>query len=208
MKTASQILVGRQDRALEWVEQGAIVVSASLFVTLCARITLPLPFTPVPLSMQNFGVLVVGLMLGWRRGFAALVLYLAEGASGLPVFSPVGPGGLAQLFGPTGGFLLAYPFVAALAGWIFQSGKIQSGKIQSGMKSFVRAVFASLLADVVLFAGGVSWLAIITHSFAQAARFGLYWFMFAEAIKIIFAAAIASGRQSIYKPQIYKTKVY
>ena len=208
MKTASQILVGRQDRALEWVEQGAIVVSASLFVTLCARITLPLPFTPVPLSMQNFGVLVVGLMLGWRRGFAALVLYLAEGASGLPVFSPVGPGGLAQLFGPTGGFLLAYPFVAALAGWIFQSGKIQSGKIQSGMKSFVRAVFASLLADVVLFAGGVSWLAIITHSFAQAARFGLYWFMFAEAIKIIFAAAIASGWQSIYKPQIYKTKVY
>ena len=203
MKTASQILVGRQDRALEWAKQGAIVVSASLFVTLCARITLPLLFTPVPLSMQNFGVLLVGLMLGWRRGFAALVLYLAEGASGLPVFSPVGPGGLAQLFGPTGGFLLAYPFVAALAGWIFHSGKIQSG-----MKSFVRAVSASLLADVVLFAGGVSWLALLTHSFAQAARFGLYWFMFAEAIKIIFAAAIASGRQSIYKPQIYKTKVY
>src|SRR5215467_2868433 len=110
------------DRTLYWAQQAALVIGASLFVALCARISVPLPFTPVPLTLQNFGVLLVGLLLGSRRGFAALVLYLVEGASGLPVFSPTGPGGIAQLIGPTGGFLLAYPFVAALTGYIFARG--------------------------------------------------------------------------------------
>src|ERR1700684_4096417 len=103
-------ILGTQDRVLDGVSQVAIVIGASLFVALCARITVPLPFTPVPLTLQNFGVLLVGLSLGSRRGFAALALYLIEGASGMPVFNPAGPGGLAQLLGATGGFLLAYPF--------------------------------------------------------------------------------------------------
>src|SRR5215831_8822506 len=150
----------------------SVVLGASLFVALCARITLPLPFTPVPLTLQNFGVLLVGLLLGRRRAFAALVLYLAEGASGIPVFNPTGPGGLAQLLGPTGGFLLAYPFVAATAGWLFEHGK----------KTFIKATTAGLLAEILLFAAGISWLSILTHSFAQAVRFGLYWFVFAEII--------------------------
>src|SRR5258706_14531500 len=81
----------------------ALVASASLFVALCARITVPLPFTPIPLTLQNFAVLLVGLTLGPRRGFAALALYLAEGAAGMPVFNPLGLGGIAQLLGPTGG---------------------------------------------------------------------------------------------------------
>src|SRR5579872_7618743 len=102
-ETATQIL-SPHHRALSWAQQGALVVGGSLFVALCARVTLPLPFTPVPLTLQNFGVLVVGLLLGSRRGFAALAIYLAEGMAGLPVFSPVGPGGIAQLIGPTGGF--------------------------------------------------------------------------------------------------------
>src|SRR2546425_9734294 len=118
-KTATQIL-SRHDRGLEWALQIAIVNSASLFVALCARLTIPLPFTPVPLTLQNFGVLLVGLTLGSRRGFAALALYLIEGASGMPVFNPAGPGGVAQLQGATGGFLLAYPLVAGLAGWIME----------------------------------------------------------------------------------------
>src|ERR1700726_2943464 len=107
-KTATQTL-SSHDRGVEWALQVATVVGASLFVALCARIALPLPFTPVPLTLQNLGVLLVGLTLGGRRGFAALVLYLAEGLLGLPVFSPTGPGGLAQLLGPTGGFLLPSP---------------------------------------------------------------------------------------------------
>src|SRR3984885_12924125 len=68
----------------EGARQVALVVGGSLLVALCARITVPLPFTPVPLTVQNFGVLLVGLLLGSRRGFAALALYLAEGAMGLP----------------------------------------------------------------------------------------------------------------------------
>ncbi|HVO59480.1 MAG TPA: biotin transporter BioY [Terriglobales bacterium] len=170
-----------QLRSVVWARQAAIIVTASLFVALCARVTIPLPFTPVPLTLQNLGVLLVGLALGKRRGFAALTLYLAEGAAGLPVFNPTGPGGIAQLLGPTGGFLLAYPLVAALAGLVFESGKA----------TFSRAAAAGILAEMLLFASGISWLAMLTHSFSQAIRFGLYWFIFAEIIKVMFAAAVA-----------------
>ena len=186
----AQALAG-QHPALEGLRQASLVIGASLFVALCARITLPLPFTPVPLTLQNFGVLLVGLALGRKRGFAALTLYLIEGASGLPVFNPTGPGGIAQLLGPTGGFLLAYPFVAALAGWIFERGN----------KTFSRAATAGLLAEALLFLGGLSWLAVLTHSVATAFRYGLYWFVFAEVIKIMLAAGIASGWQRARKVQ-------
>src|ERR1700748_3792767 len=98
-------------------------ISASLFVALCARIYIPLPGTPVPLTVQNLGVLLVGLALGSRRGFAALALYLVEGVMGMPVFMPHGLGGIAQILGPTGGYLIAYPFVAALTEYIFERGK-------------------------------------------------------------------------------------
>src|SRR4029077_5666854 len=127
--------------------------------------------------------------LGRRCGFAALTLYLVEGAVGMPVFNPAGPGGVAQLLGATGGFLLAYPFVAGLAGWIMERGKA----------SFARAAAAGVLAEVVLFAGGLSWLAVLTHSFAQAVRFGLYWFVFAEVIKVMMAAGVATGWQHTRK---------
>src|SRR5207237_981833 len=180
-RMATNTLSSSNSRALAWARQVAIVVSASLFVALCARVTLPLPFTPVPLTLQNFAVLLVGMTLGSKRGFAALALYLAEGLAGLPVFNPTGPGGLAQLLGPTGGFLMVYPLVAALAGWIMERGR----------KSFLRASLAGFLAEIVLFSGGITWLAILTHSFAQAVRFGLYWFVFAEVIKVMAAAAVA-----------------
>jgi biotin transport system substrate-specific component len=187
--------IATQDRVLDATSQVAIVIGASLFVALCARISVPLPFTPVPLTLQNFGVLLVGLALGPRRAFAALFLYLAEGLMGMPVFSPMGPGGVAQLLGPTGGFLLAYPFVAGIAGWVFER------KSEAKKKSFARAVLACVLAEIYLFAGGLSWLAILTHSFAQAIRFGLYWFIFAEVIKIMSASALASGWQRLQKVQ-------
>jgi len=164
----------------EWAKQAAIVITASLFVALCARVTVPLPFTPVPLTLQNFGVLAVGLLLGSRRGFAALTLYLAEGAFGLPVFSM--GAGIAYLLGPTGGFLIAYPLVAFIAGYIYEHSS----------RRFVWAAFSAMVAEVVLFAGGLSWLAVLTHSVSLAIRFGLYWFVFAEVIKILMAAAVAA----------------
>ena len=184
-KSAIQTLTTPQERALEASRQVALVVGASLVVALCARITIPLmPLTPVPLTVQNFGVLVVGLLLGSRRGFAALALYLMEGAVGLPVFSTsaVGLHGIAQILGPTGGFLMVYPFVAFLAGYVFERGA----------KTFLRAVTAGFLAEVVLFAGGLAWLYAFTHSLAKAAYLGLYWFFAAEVMKIMLAAAIAT----------------
>jgi len=185
MGRSMAVVLRADNRVLSGARQVALVIGASLLVALCARIALPLPFTPVPLTLQNFGVLLVGLALGSRGGFAALVLYLAEGLMGMPVFSLAGPGGLAQLLGPTGGFLLAYPFVAALAGWIWKSGR----------KSFARAAVAGILAEVLLFASGLSWLAVLAHSFAQAARLGLYGFVFAEVIKVMSVAALASNWQ-------------
>jgi len=188
IKPAVHTLSGSRERPFvsEATKQVALVVGASLFVTLCARITIPLPFTPVPLTLQNFGVLLVGLLLGSRRGFAALALYLAEGAVGLPVFNPTGVGGIAQLFhGATAGFLLTYPLVAWVAGYVMERGR----------KSFARAAGAGLLGEVVLFTGGLGWLAVLTHSVAQAFRWGLYWFLFAEIIKVMMAAGIAARWQ-------------
>jgi len=177
-KSAVQTLRTPQERMVEALRQVAPIIAASLFVGLCARITIPLmPLTPVPLTMQNFAVLLVGLLLGSRRGFAALVIYLVEGMSGLPVFNPIGPGGLAQLFGVTGGFLLAYPVVAFVAGYIFERGN----------KSFVRAAIAGVMAEMILFLGGVSWLYVFAHSIK-----GLYVFVPAEIIKLLVAAGSAS----------------
>jgi biotin transport system substrate-specific component len=184
-KAAMQTLSTQQSRGLEASRQVALLIGASLFVALCAHITIPLPGTPVPLTVQNFGVLLVGLLLGSKRGFAALTVYLAEGAIGMPVFSPVGPGGIGHLLGPTGGFLLAYPLVAWLAGYVMEHGR----------KSFARAALGGLLGEVVLFTGGLAWLGVLTHSVAQAFRWGLYWFVFAEVIKVMMAAGIAAQWQ-------------
>ncbi len=174
-----------RNRTAELATQIAMIVAASFFVAVCARIYVPIPGTPVPLTMQNLGVLLVGLALGSRRGFAALALYLVEGASGLPVFSPHGIGGMAQILGPTGGYLIAYPLVAALTGYIFERNK----------STFARAALASLAGEVLLFAFGISWLYVLTHSFSRALNFGLYWFLFAEVIKIMLAAgAVRSWR--------------
>jgi biotin transport system substrate-specific component len=181
-KSGADAVSVQQSGSSEAVRNLAVLIGATLFIALCAHITIPLPFTPVPLTVQNLGVLLVGMALGSRAGFAVLALYLAEGAFGMPVFNPTGPGGVAQLFGPTGGFLLAYPLVAWLAGYVMERGR----------KSFLRAAAAGFLGEVALFAGGLSWLAILTHSIALAFRWGLYWFLFAEIIKVMVAAGIAT----------------
>ncbi len=162
------------------IKQAAVVVCASAVIALCARITLPLPFTPVPLTLSNFGVLLVGLTLGSRRGFAAAALYLGWGAMGLPVFAS-GLAGIAPMLGATAGYLWAYPVIAFLAGWIAERGQ----------PSFFRNLSAAVAAEIVLFVAGISWLAIVTHSWRQAAFFGLYPFVFAEVSKIMISAAAA-----------------
>jgi biotin transport system substrate-specific component len=192
MSKTADVSIGQvASRPWNLATQVALIVGASLYVAVCARVSIPLPFTPVPLTLQNFGVLLVGLSLGSRRGFAAMALYLAEGASGLPVFSPMGPGGIAQLLGPSGGFLLAYPLVAFVAGWIAERGG----------RTFARAAVAGTTAEILLFAAGLTWLAVLTHSVMQTLLFGLYGFLFAEIIKVLVAAALSTqlGR-SFRKP--------
>jgi biotin transport system substrate-specific component len=167
-----------ESRAFKITREILLVVGASAFVALCARVTLPLPFTPVPLSLQNFGVLLVGLLLGSRRGFAAMLLYLAEGSAGLPVFAA----GSAGVFGPTGGYLIAYPVVAFIAGWLRERTQ----------RSFARYALACLAAEALLFAVGVSWMVVFYRQpLAAAAAFGLYPFVAAEVLKVSAAAGIA-----------------
>ncbi|HMF54568.1 MAG TPA: biotin transporter BioY [Edaphobacter sp.] len=164
----------------------AVALAATLFIAACARISIPLPFTPVPLSLQNFGVLLVGLTLGPVAGFSALALYLAEAAMGLPVLTPHGPGGLAQMLGPSGGYLLSYPFVAAVAGWAFRS--LRRGS------AYARAALACTLATFVLFACGSLWLTQALHAGAPAVwTMAVAPFLPGEVVKIAAAAGLATS---------------
>ncbi len=164
------------------VREVLIVVGASLVVALCARFSLPLWWTPVPLTLGNFAVVTVGLVLGPRRGFAALALYLAEGAAGLPIFVPIGPGGIAELLGPTGGYLLAYPFAAGLAGWIAELRP----------RHFLQLWAGALLAEVAIFLGGIAGLMAVLHvSVGKAVLFGLAPFVVPDLFKTAAAGGAA-----------------
>ncbi len=155
-----------------------LAVSASAFVALCAHASIHLPFTPVPITLSDLAVLLVGLALGPSMAFAALMLYLAEGAAGMPVFNP-GPGGLLQLLGPTGGYLMAYPLAAALAGLVSRKARV------------LPALTASALASAVVIAGGVVWLTVyMHHSFAAAFWLGAAPFLPGQVVKVLAAAGI------------------
>ncbi len=161
-----------------------LAVSASAFVALCAHVSLPLPFTPVPLTFSDFGVLLVGLALGPSMGFAALALYLLEGASGLPVFTPGGPGGVAQLLGGTGGYLFAYPFAAALAGWL-------SRRLASSTTRFAAALGGAAVASTLIMVCGTVWLGFLLHAAAGTAfRFATLPFIPGQVVKVLSAAGI------------------
>ena len=170
---------------MAFAQNAAIVIGASAVIAVCARLVLPLPFTPVPLTLANFGVLLVGLSLGSRRGFVAAALYLGWGAMGLPVFSPSGVGGPAQFLGPTGGYLLAYPVVAWVAGWLSERGA----------PSLIRNIISGTAGELILFASGIAWLQVMTGSWQRAFAFGLAPFLAAEVIKVLLASALARRLQ-------------
>ena len=161
-----------------------LTVGATVLVALSAHVSLPLYFTPVPLTLQTMAVILVGLTLGPALGASAMVLYLAEGAMGLPVFSPQGPGGVAQLLGPTAGFLFSYPLAAAAAGGVVRAVRI-------GRSQFPSAVLAGLAASVFIFAMGAGWIAHLLHlTSATAWHLGVAPFLLGELLKIT-AAAVA-----------------
>ncbi|MGC8967742.1 MAG: biotin transporter BioY [Thermus sp.] len=128
----------------------ALVFAGSLLVALTAQTALPLPFSPVPITGQTLGVLLVGAALGSRLGFLSLLAYLVEGAMGLPVFAG-GTGGIAKILGPTGGFLLAFPLAAGLVGLLVERFGLD--------RSFFGTLLAMLLGNALLYLVGLPWLA-------------------------------------------------
>ena len=96
------------------------VAAANILLFVCAHIAIPLPFTPIPVTGQTFGVLLIAVLLGSRRGMLTCVLYLLEGMAGLPVFQPLGAPGHFRLAGPAAGYLLAYPSAAFVTGWLVE----------------------------------------------------------------------------------------
>lgn len=178
---------------LVWTRNLGIVVLGSLLVAVCAHVALPLAFTPVPLTLAPFAVLLLGLLLPPGLAFSTMILYLAEGAIGLPVFTPgyIGAGGIAHLVGPTGGYLLAYPFAVAWASHLWRSHP----------RSLVWALISATAGDLVILAVGAVWLSQLTHSSMEAILAqAVIPFLPGEALKIIVAAGIAAEWQRLRRP--------
>ena len=161
-------------------------LSATVAVAVAAHLSIPLWFTPVPLTLQPLAVLGVGLALGPVDGALAMLAYLAEGAAGLPVFTPSGPGGLAQMLGPSGGFLMAYPLVAMLAGGVTRALAARTAR-------FTAALIGCALAITLLFVCGAAWFMQYTHHSLYATWIGAVApFLPGEAVKVLAAAGIYS----------------
>jgi biotin transport system substrate-specific component len=160
-------------RRILGVGLGALVVAAA------AQVTVPVPLSPVPMTLQPLAVLAVGGLLGAAEGLAALVLYLVLGAAGLPVFAGGGSGPL-HLAGPTGGYLIAFPFAAWLTGAL----------VSRRPRSVLGVLLACALGMVVIHVGGVAQLALLGHDPALAFRVGFVPFLTGDLLKVGLAAAV------------------
>ena len=163
-----------------------LVIGASALIAIAAQVAIPLPFTPVPLTLQPLAVIFVGVALGSTRGAAAAALYLLEGFSGLPVFAQ-GHGGAIWLLGATAGYLYSYPFAAWVAGFVSERG---------WGSSILRSVTGMLLALGVIYLGGWSWLAMLTDA-RTAYLTGVAPFVVADIVKVAIGAALLPKAQQI-----------
>lgn len=170
-----------------WLRVPVIVLAGSAFVAISAQIALPLYFTPIPLTLQTFAVLLLGLLLSPRLAAGTLFAYLAEGALGLPVFAANPPmSGLAHLLGPTGGYLLAYPLAAALASVLWRRS----------CGGFTTAALSATAGSLAILGCGALWLTVLTHASALTAlTLGVFPFLPGDALKIVAAATLATGFQ-------------
>ena len=179
----------KADSRYRVAEQAGAVLFVTALTAVAAQISLPLPFTPVPFTFQPMVVLVGAAALGSRLGLSSQMLYLALGIAGLPIFaaSPVLPQGAARLLGPTGGYLMAYPFAAFVAGWLAERGFD---------RRYLTAVAAMVCGLAVVFAGGVSWLALAVQparGFSGALATGFVPFIVPDLLKLFVAAAAMPG---------------
>jgi biotin transport system substrate-specific component len=171
---------------LRIAERVGAVAFVTVLTAIAAQVSLPLPFTPVPFTFQPMVVLVGAAALGARLGMMSQILYLALGIAGLPMFaaSPSLPQGAARLLGPTGGYLMAYPFAAFAAGWLAERGFD---------RRYLTAVAAMACGLAVVFAGGLSWLALYVQpvaGFGGAIRIGFTPFIVADLVKLLVAAGV------------------
>jgi biotin transport system substrate-specific component len=148
-----------------------------------SQVAIPIPGTPVPFTLQPMIVVLAGMMLGPALGAASMLLYLAIGATGLPVFAPMGPPGIARFFGPTGGYLVAYPVAAFVTGYLAQR-----------YPSLLGRWVAAVLGIAAIFVGGLSQLTILTGSFGSAVGLGVTPFAILDLVKAFIAALIARVR--------------
>lgn len=193
MQTALTTRSGfEQARAFSSTLPGKVTlgIAATVGIALAAHVSFVLPFTPVPFTLQPLAVLLVGLAFGPIGGLLTLLAYLAEGTCGLPVFSPTGPGGVAQLFfGPTSGYLLSYPLVAAIAGGLARM-------LSRRLSTYLAAAIACTAATIVLFVSGALWFTAFGHLPLRAVWIeSVAPFLPGEAIKILAAAGIYSAFQ-------------
>ena len=172
-------------RGLQTAERAGAVLFVTILTAVAAQISVPLPFTPVPFTLQPMVVLIGAAALGARLGAASQVLYLALGLAGLPVFaaSPVLAQGAARLLGPTGGYLMSYPLAAFVAGALAERGFD---------RRYLTAVLAMACGLVVIFAGGVFWLATVVQArgLSAALAAGFYPFIVADFVKLLLAAGV------------------
>ena len=177
-----------------WTVRAASVLFFTALTTAAAQISVPLPFTSVPFTLQPMVVLLGGLELGSRLGATSQLLYLAAGIAGLPVFaaSPTLPPGALRLLGPTGGYLMAYPAAAFLVGYLAERGMD---------RRYLTSVLAMLAGLVVVYACGALWLGLFARTATGSAAVGLQSaflsgvapFVLADVTKLLLAAAIVPG---------------
>jgi biotin transport system substrate-specific component len=169
---------------------GVRIVAANILLILCAHIAIPLPWTPVPITGQTFGVLLVAFLLGSRRATITLAMYLLEGMAGLPVFAPIGAPAIARFFGPTAGYLLAYPPAAFLTGWLVE----RSASVHFLRFAGTRLAGALLSGEALIFAGGCAWLALgMRLGWNRALAAGLWSFLPGEIFKMLLIVAAVRG---------------
>lgn len=183
------ILRAREVATLEVVPnrnaRRVIAVAAFAIATaLGAQVFVPLPFTPVPITLQTLFVVLAGALLGPRLGAASQLTYLAMGVAGLPVFYG-GSFGLAHLLGPTGGYLLAYPVTAYVAGLLARPSA------RAGVVEGARLFLGLLLASLVVLVGGTAWLAAMTGDLSGAIALGFTPFLVGDVVKVGLAALLA-----------------
>ena len=158
-----------------------LVITGAVLIYLTARIAVTIPGNPVPYTLQNVGILVVGGALGLRRGGAAALLYLLLGVVGLPFFAQ-GTGGFSVILGATGGYLIGFVVAAALVGRLAELG---------WDRHIGGSLGATFLGTAVIYAIGVPWLAVVTGmSAADAVKNGLLPFVVVDVAKLVVAAAV------------------